>query len=57
MLIRIFYNGVTNSTRDYIDAKGGGFLMRETIDEAAQLLKRIARDNYLWPFERANLPK
>ena len=36
VLIRTFYNGVTSSTRDSIDAKVGGFLMRKIVDEAAQ---------------------
>ena len=35
VLIRTFYNGVTSSTRDSIDAKAEGFLMRKTVDEAA----------------------
>ena len=33
--IRTFYNGVISSTRDLIDAKVSGFLMRKTVDEAA----------------------
>ena len=48
VLIRTFYNGVTSSTRDSIDAKAEGFLMRKTVDEAAQLLDRMALDNCLW---------
>ena len=35
VLIRTFYNGVRSSTRDSIDAKAGGFLLRKTVDEAA----------------------
>ena len=35
VLIRTFYNGVTSSTRDSIDAKARGFLMRKTVGEAA----------------------
>ena len=52
VLIRTFYNGVTSSTRDSIDAKARGFLMRKTVDEAAQILERMAHDNCLWSSER-----
>ena len=51
VLIRTFYNGVTISTRDSIDAKAGGFLMRKTVDEATQILDRMAYDNCLWSSE------
>ena len=57
VLIRTFYNGVTSFTRDSIDAKAGGFLMRKTMDEAAQLLDRMALDNCLWSSERIHPPK
>ena len=57
VLIRTFYNGVTSATRDSIDAKAGGFLMRKTVDEAAQLLDRMALDNCLWSSERVYLQK
>ena len=57
VLIRTFYNEVTSSTGDSIDAKAGGFLMRKTMDEAAQLLDRMALDNCLWSSERIHPPK
>ena len=56
-MIRTFYNRVISSTRDSIDAKAGGFLMRKTVDEAAQLLDRMALDNYLWSSKRVHSPK
>ena len=54
MLIRTFYNGVTSSTRDSIDAKARGFFMRKIVDEAAQLLDRMAFDSCLWSSERVH---
>ena len=57
VLIRTFYNGVTSSTRDSIDAKAGGFFMRKTVDKAIQLLERMALDNCLWSSERVLPPK
>ena len=57
MMIRTFYNGVTSSIRDSIDAKAEGFLMRKIVDEVAQLLDRMAFDNCLWSSERVHPPK
>ena len=57
MLIRTFYNGVWSSTRDFIDVKAVGFLMRKIVDEAAKVLEWITHDNCLWPSEHDNPPK
>ena len=57
VLIRTFYNGVISSTRNSIDAKAGGFLIRKIVDESAQLLDRMALDNCLWSSERVHPPK
>ena len=57
VLIRTFYNGVTRSTRDTIDAAAGGSLMRKTVDAAFALLEEMANNNCLWPSESQNPPK
>ena len=40
VLIRTFYNGVTQSTRDTIDAAAKGSLMRKTVEAAFALFER-----------------
>ena len=57
MLIRTFYNGVTRSTRDTIDAVAGGSLMRKTVEAAFSLLEEMTNNNCLWPSERQNPPR
>ena len=57
VLIRTFYNGVTQSTRDTIDAAAGGSLMRKTVEAAFALLEEMANNNCLWPSERQNPPR
>ena len=57
VLIRTFYNGVTQSTRDTIDAAVGGSLMRKIVEAAFSLLKEMANNNCLWPSECQNLPR
>ena len=47
--IHTFYNCVTQSTRDTIDAATEGFLMRKTVDAAFGLLKEMANNKCLWP--------
>ena len=47
VLIRTFYNGVTRSIRDIIDAVAGGSLMRKTVEAAFELLEEMANNNCL----------
>ena len=54
MLIKTFYNGVIQSTRDTIDAAVGGSLMRKTIEVAFSLLEEMANNNCFWPSESQN---
>ena len=57
VLIHTFYNGVTHSTRNTIDAASGGSLMRKMVEAAFDLLEEMTNNNCLWPSERLNHPK
>jgi len=52
MIIQAFYNGVTQSMRSTVDAVAGGTLMSKTKDEAYNLIKEIALNNFQWSTER-----
>ena len=48
-----FYNGLSGHTRTLVDAAVGGALMAKSYNEAYELLKRMANNNYQWLTERA----
>jgi len=52
MIIQAFYNGVTQLVRSTIDATVGGTLMNKTKDEAYNLIKEMALNNFQWSTER-----
>ncbi|XP_062099705.1 uncharacterized protein LOC133805537 [Humulus lupulus] len=53
MLVHNFYNGLCGTTRTIIDAAAGGAFMSKSANEAYELLKEMATNNYQWPSERA----
>ena len=57
VLIRTFYNGVTQSTKDTIDAATRGSLMRKIVEAVFSLLKEMTNNNCLWPSECQNPPR
>ena len=52
MVVQTFYNGVTQSVRSMIDVATGGTLMSKTKEEAYNLIKEMALNNYRWSSER-----
>jgi len=54
MIIQAFYNGVTQSVRSTIDAVAEGTLMNKTEDEAYNLIKEVALNNFQWSTEEAH---
>jgi len=46
MIIRAFYNGVTQPVRSTIDAVAGGTFMNKTKDEAYNLIEEMALNNF-----------
>ncbi|XP_062097627.1 uncharacterized protein LOC133803557 [Humulus lupulus] len=54
LLVHTFYNGLGGNTRIIIDAVSGGAFMRESTNEAYELLEEMAMNNYNWPTERKN---
>ena len=54
VLIITFYNSVTRSTRDTINAAAGGSLMRKTVEAAFAHLEEMTNNNCLWPSKRQN---
>ena len=52
MVVQTFYNGVTQPVRSMIDAAAGGTLMSKTEEEAYNLIKKMALNNYQWSSER-----
>ena len=57
MQVHHFYNGLNGTTRTLLDASTGGVPMSKSEDEAYQLLKNMAINNYQWLSERATLKK
>ena len=56
LIVQTFYNGLTYAVRITIDAAVGGALMSKSIEEAYDLLKKMATNNYQWSNERG-MPK
>ena len=52
MQIHDFYKGLTNTSHTLIDASIEGPLIKKNEDEAYELLKGMANNNYLWSSER-----
>ena len=50
--MQAFYNGVTQSVRSTIDAIAGGTLISKTEDEAYNLIKKMALNNFQWSINR-----
>ncbi|WRX08578.1 Retrotransposon gag domain - like 5 [Theobroma cacao] len=55
--VQTFYNGLLGPFRTTIDSATKGALMSKSIDEAYDLLKEIASNNYQWPSERLGTRK
>ena len=56
LLVQIFYHGVTNSTRENIDAAAGGAFLSLTITQATALVEKMA-SNQGWNKERLQTRK
>ncbi|XP_070015190.1 uncharacterized protein [Nicotiana sylvestris] len=57
MQLYIFYHDLKLSSRNVIDAAGGGSIMGKTTKEALQLLNEISENAIQWPSERAIIKK
>ena len=53
MIIKAFYNGVTQAVRSTTDKAIGRTLMRKTEDEAYHLIEEMTLNNFQWSTERA----
>lgn len=51
--VQKFYNGLTNSTRNMIDAAAGGTVMRKTPEEAYELFEEMASNSCQWATDRS----
>jgi len=51
MVVQTFYNGVIQPVRSMIGAAAGGTLMSKTEEEAYNLIKEMALNNYQWSNE------
>ena len=51
--MRAFYDGVTQQVRSTIVTVAGGTLMKKIEDEAYNLIKEMALNNYQWSNERS----
>jgi len=56
-LIQTFYNGLQQPMKISFDAAAGGALMSKPINEAKQLFKDMASNNYHWGNEGGQLKK
>ena len=50
--LQAFYQGITMSTRNLVDAAAGGSLMSKSMDAANDLLEEMALNNSHWGNER-----
>jgi hypothetical protein len=53
-LLDIFYNGLTEGTRCYLDSIAGNVFRERTIEEATKLLDTISRNYEDWKMEETN---
>ena len=56
MIVKFFYNGVTQPVQSTIDATAGSTLMNTTEDEAYHWIEEMTLNHYQWSNER-NQPK
>jgi hypothetical protein len=56
LLMQTFYHGLTNSTRETVDAAAGGAFLSLTIDKATTLVEKMA-SNQGWNEERTQTRK
>ena len=50
--IQMFYNGLTSSNKNMVDASAGGSLMKKSPVEAQELIEEMASNHYQWSNER-----
>ena len=55
MIIKTFYNRVTQTVRSTIGTAAGSTLMNKTEDEAYNLIEEMALNNFQWSIERGQL--
>ncbi|KAG9450307.1 hypothetical protein H6P81_010272 [Aristolochia fimbriata] len=53
MQIETFYNGITVSTRNLIDAAAGGTMNKKTPNEVYELIEEMSSNMYQYPMERS----
>ncbi|KAG9446985.1 hypothetical protein H6P81_013113 [Aristolochia fimbriata] len=53
MQIETFYNGITVSTRNLIDATAGGTMNKKTPNEVYELIEEMSSNMYQYPVERS----
>jgi hypothetical protein len=53
-LLDIFYNGLTEGTRCYLDSIAGNVSRERTMEEATKLLDTISRNYEYWKMEETN---
>ena len=56
LILQTFYKGLTDQTRSFVDSAAGGGIMNKTLDEAFELIERMASHNFSWTNERAMHP-
>ena len=47
-ILDIFYNGLTDASRDYLDSCVGCVFRERTIEQAKELLNNILKNDYDW---------
>jgi hypothetical protein len=52
--LETFYNGLTPSSRNMLDASSGGALLSKSYTEGFDLIESITTNTYQWPTIRAN---
>ncbi|XP_071683508.1 uncharacterized protein [Lolium perenne] len=53
LLLQTFYKGLTSQTRAHVDSAAGGGIMNKTLDEATELIERMASHDFSWTNDRA----
>ena len=54
LILQTFYKGLTQQTRAYVDSAAGGGIMSKTLDEATELIERMASHDFSWNNERVS---
>ena len=55
--MQTFYNGLLPDTQTMVDVVSGGALVNKTLDEAYELIKVMASNNYMKPTNRSTQRK